>query len=309
MASFAHGTPPESLPVGQGQGNPPGPNCQQLVQIAIAGLANENIDEVRTSINKLRNQASCPNIKSAIYPLENIMNDNFRDYLTRRLAVQALIAIAQALGLPQGKNAYDAVMKASRAFLIDTFADIDEVRDAIVSIKKLANNPAVLEMVEPLNQLLNNPSRYDCYTRGLSVAALVAIAREQGLPAGEPALDAVMSALVGDPLDALRAGAASALIDYRNPLPSVMAALEYAYLTDSSPLVHASAYRALVILTNGAYETFGISELSFAQGSLTPSRMPSASINCLSDELYRWVKDHVFIFNPSIKLEDFKCNP
>ena len=297
-----------------GWGNPGGcrpPQCQTQVVKAVAQLNSENEERLREAMEQLLNLVNCSNIQLAIHPLEEILNDPSHEYATRRLAAEVLLAIGQALGLPQGQRAFDAVLNASLARLLDESADIDEIRDAIVFLKNMAGIPDVLESVEPLKLILNNPYRFDSFTRTLTAAALVDIAREQGLPAGEPALDAVTSALVGDRMDTLRAGAASALIAYRQPLPSVLAALEYAYMTDPSPLVQTSAYRALTILTNGAYETFGLPAASFSLSTTSSraSRSISSMPTCLSNELYRWVQEHMIIMDPSIKLEDYKCNP
>ncbi len=214
--------------------------------------------------------------------------------------------------------------------ILDLFdKDIDKVRTSIDTLRVLAKEnagkyPCLYAVVAQfLDAISKNDQDYDSYTRGLALRALVTIAREAGPEMGQYALESVLDTMASDDLDVVRASAVVSLIELGST--RVLGCLEYAYKNDTSWIVNEMAYRALVILTNGAYESGTMRAGALAQPAggviaLFPSnyrydrKASVASLSgrgegqCLTDEMYEWIKTHTIILDTRIKLEELKCN-
>jgi hypothetical protein len=220
------------------------------------------------------------------------------------------------------------LIKVMKALLGLYSENPDEVRSSIDKLRVLAEEgaskyPCVYKLVaEVLDYYESAEVEYDYYTRSLAVRTQVITARELGWPDGKKAIESVVDILLSDRLDMMRAAAANALSGYGHT--RVVTPLDHAYKNDSSPIVREMSYRALLILTNGAYGSVMqvLSGSGPEAGSSTPSSTASRTTssasgsslasgekqNCLSDEMYEWIKTHTIILDKRINLEELRCS-
>jgi hypothetical protein len=219
---------------------------------------------------------------------------------------QALENISKNIGAnPHLLNAYYTVKKLYFSQCPDYLSDLDLVREFLEEIYQIADQPNARNFIDYLIGVLNNSEEYDSYTRYLAARDLVAISNHQSGAFKAAALNPVLHSLLNDRNELLRSNISLALSESKSP--EVIPVVEYSYRNDPSAGVKEMDRRSLIILTNGAYNFESmLAGLSAMVQTITGTQNPAAE-NCLSEDQYQWIKRHIIITDPNLKLEDYRC--
>ena len=171
------------------------------------------------------------------------------------------------------------------------------VRNAIRELNGLVYAPNIKLAIRPLNKVLTNSrGYYDAYTRGMASHTLVMIGVTLGTARGSEAVEYVISELEGGRTQSVRASCAYSL--GLTGWETVQAPLIAANEGDPSGLVREAACGALLLVTNGKYESASCHYIDEDEEEGTAMMMSSSKMDSqeleTNDEL-RQLQNHIFM--------------